>query len=167
MLEREKHQVYIGLGTNLGNRIHTLHAAVKALAELSLDPLACSAVYETRPVGYVDQSKFLNMAVSLYTKADPLSLLGRLTQLETEFGRVRDIRYGPRTLDLDILLYDDAYVCFKHLQIPHPRMWERAFVLVPLADLAPHRRALGGKIIRACADELSEEGDVQYVGRFW
>jgi 2-amino-4-hydroxy-6-hydroxymethyldihydropteridine diphosphokinase len=161
------HSVYISIGTNMGQRIHHLNHAVHAIRDLSLSPLECSAVYETRPVGFLEQPDFLNMVVRMTTKSSAQGLLAELLNLEAAFGRVREIRFGPRTLDLDILLYGNEYICFNHLQIPHPRMWERAFVLVPLADLIPDSKALGGKTIRACADNLSVEGDVRYVGRFW
>lgn len=151
----------------MGQRIHYLNHAVQAIQKLSLTPVKCSAVYETRPVGFVEQPDFLNMVVRMTTHSSAQVLLADLLNVETVFGRVREIRFGPRTLDLDILLYDSEYICFNHLQIPHPRMWERAFVLVPLADLVPDRKALGGKTIRTCADNLTVEGDVRYVGRFW
>lgn len=161
------HDVYVSIGSNMGSRIRRLGDAVHALSRIAVYPLRCSPVYETRPVGYTAQADFLNMVVQLQVKKEPQELLSKLLEIEAECGRVRDIRYGPRTLDLDILLYDNSYVCFNHLQIPHPRMWERAFVLVPLADLVPNRKALGGKPIRLLAGALANGGDVRYVGRFW
>lgn len=161
------YQAYISVGSNVGHRIHYLRHAVHELSNLAIVPITCSGIYETRPIGYTNQSDFLNMVVALQTRLNPRELLVRLLRIELDYGRVRDLRFGPRTLDLDILLYGDKYVCFRDLQVPHPRMWERAFVMVPLADLAPRRKALGGRAIRECADGLVEGGDVRYVGRFW
>ncbi|MCF8568247.1 2-amino-4-hydroxy-6-hydroxymethyldihydropteridine diphosphokinase [Alicyclobacillus tolerans] len=162
-----KHLVYISVGSNLDSRISHLKNAVQQLTQLSEQSPVFSAVYETRPVGYTDQPDFLNMVVGIHTSLRPRPLLQRLLQIEAGDGRQRIIRFGPRTLDLDILLFDKEYVCFKDLQIPHPRMWQRAFVLVPLAELEPLLRAPGGTSIRDLAKSLGEGGDVQYVGRFW
>lgn len=159
------HDVFIGVGSNLGRRITHLDTAVQSLSALGI--CQCSAVYETAPVGYADQPDFLNMVVHLHTRLAPRALLTALHRVEEQAQRVRDIRFGPRTLDLDILLYDDTYACFADLQIPHPRMWERAFVLVPLAEFVPHRKGLGGKVIGTLAREISQKEEVHYVGRFW
>ncbi len=159
------HQAYIGVGANLGRRIDALHHAVEHLS--SLGGVACSDVYETAPVGYEDQPDFLNMVVSLRTALAPLPLLEALLRIETEFGRERSVRFGPRTLDLDILLYDNRYVCYRTLQIPHPRMWERGFVVVPLAHLAPSLKAPGGQSVAELATHFRNKGDIRHVGRFW
>lgn len=163
--DREAHQAYIGIGTNIGERIHALTYAREGL--LKLGAVRCSAVYETAPVGYTDQRDFLNMVACVTTDLKPLPLLEYLLRLEAEYGRQRIIRYGPRTLDLDILLYDHDYVCFQSLQIPHPRMWNRGFVMVPLADLDPERRVPGGQSVQQVAQVFREKGDIRYVGRFW
>ncbi|GMA57095.1 hypothetical protein GCM10025858_15980 [Alicyclobacillus sacchari] len=137
------HDVYIGAGSNVGKRLFHLDAAVCGLRDIG-EIVQCSPVYETDPVGYANQDKFLNMVVHLRTTAKPRELLEYLARLEQQARRERTIRFGPRTLDLDILLYDNDYYCVSDLQIPHPRMWERAFVIVPLADLTPDRLGLGG-----------------------
>ncbi|MCL6633946.1 MAG: 2-amino-4-hydroxy-6-hydroxymethyldihydropteridine diphosphokinase [Alicyclobacillus herbarius] len=156
---------YIGVGANLGNRGETLTAAVKELGRLaSGGQMRLSAVYETKPVGYLEQPDFLNMVVEIPVTLRPLALLARLQALEAAFGRVRTIRFGPRTLDLDILLYGNEYVCFQNLQVPHPRLWERAFAVVPLADLVPERKALGGASMARLAERLRGEGGVRRVG---
>ncbi|MBX6352142.1 MAG: 2-amino-4-hydroxy-6-hydroxymethyldihydropteridine diphosphokinase [Thermoflavifilum sp.] len=159
--------VFIGLGSNLGHRLHHLGWAVECLQKLADGPLVTSAVYETDPVGYTDQPAFLNMVVRMPTRLSPRRLLAELQRLEALHGRTREIRFGPRTLDLDILLYGTEYVCFADLQIPHPRMWERAFVLVPLADVAPDLPGPGGWTVAEWAARAKKGGGVRDVGRFW
>jgi len=161
------HKVYLSLGSNMGSRLEYLYQGVEELQALAIGDVRCSAVYETTPVGLLEQSNFLNMVVGLEVPHRPLELLRHFEELERRSGRERTIRFGPRTLDVDILLYDNQYVCYQQLQIPHPRMWERAFVLVPLAELVPQRKALGGRRIAELAKTLSQGGNVQYVGRFW
>ena len=130
------HLIYLALGTNLGDRLGNLHAAVQALSP-AIQPLAVSPVYETPPWGYLDQPAFLNQVIQAHTALSPLDLLDLLKRLEARLGRLPGLRYGPRLIDLDILLYDDLQLETPALIIPHPRLAERAFVLVPLADLAP------------------------------
>ena len=129
------HAVYIALGTNLGERLTNLHAAIAALAP-EITVLTESHVYETPPWGYEDQPAFLNMAVKAETDLEPEALLKYLKQIEAELGREKSVRWGPRLIDLDILFYDDLVIDTPPLVIPHPRLHERAFVLVPLADIA-------------------------------
>lgn len=130
------HTVYIALGTNLGDRLTNLRTALVAMQpEVKL--LAESHVYETPPWGYEDQPAFLNMVVKAETGLEPEALLTFLKQLEVELGREQNFRWGPRLIDLDILFYDDLVLDTPSLVIPHPRLHERAFVLVPLMDVAP------------------------------
>jgi 2-amino-4-hydroxy-6-hydroxymethyldihydropteridine diphosphokinase len=136
------HLVYIALGTNLGDRLANLTAALRALPP-TVQPLAASRVYETPPWGVLDQPAFLNQVIRAQTGLAPLELLAWLKRLETGLGRQPGVRYGPRRIDLDILLYDDLQLETPALTIPHPRLGERAFVLVPLADLAPDLRPPG------------------------
>ena len=136
------HLVYLALGTNLGDRLANLTSAIQALPP-TLQPLAASRVYETPPWGYLDQPAFLNQVVQAQTELAPLDLLSWLKRLESDLGRQPGLRYGPRLIDLDILLYDDLQLETPTLTIPHPRLGERAFVLVPLADLAPDLRPAG------------------------
>lgn len=156
----------MAVGANLGDRLRALDLAVRRLRELG-ESFACSPVYETAPVGYLDQPDFLNMVVRLDTHCGPRQLLCRVQDIEREAGRTRGIRFGPRTLDVDILLYGKRYVCYRDLQIPHPRMWERGFVTVPLADLAPGLPAPGGRTVRELAMHHAAGGGIRYVGRFW
>ncbi len=130
-------KIYLALGTNLGNRLANLRDAINALAP-DVTVLRESTVYETPPWGYTDQPAFLNMVVEAETSLHPRALLDFLKKREEELGRVKNFRYGPRHIDLDILFYDDLAYEDERLQIPHPRLHERAFVLVPLNDLAPN-----------------------------
>jgi len=126
--------IYLALGTNLGDRPQNLQAALDAFPP-SIVLRQSSRIYETPPWGYADQPAFLNMAVKAETSLGPESLLKRLQQIEVEAGREASFRYGPRKIDLDILFYDDLVLESETLTIPHPRLQERAFVLVPLADV--------------------------------
>ncbi len=128
--------VFLALGTNLGDRLENLHRAIEALAP-TVKILARSPIYETPPWGVTDQPAFLNMALRGETLLPPTALLHFLKSLERQLGRIPSVRYGPRLIDLDILFYDDLVLDSDELTIPHPRVHERAFVLVPLADLAP------------------------------
>lgn len=128
-------RAFLGLGSNVGDRWGHLRAAVDALRDHGL--VAVSPVYETAPVGGPEQDPFLNLVVQLSTTVAPEELLGLCQRLETAAGRVRDVRWGPRSLDVDVLWIDGVSVDHPDLQVPHPRMWERRFVLAPLRDLAP------------------------------
>jgi len=131
-----KHHTYLALGTNLGERLANLRAVLAALAP-EIECLDKSSIYETEPWGYADQPPFLNMVLHATTELAPRDLLGRLKGMEAQLGRVPNFRNGPRLIDLDILFYDDLILETPRLVIPHPRLHERAFVLVPLAELAP------------------------------
>ena len=126
-------RAFLSLGSNLGDRVATLRRAVAAIP----DVVAVSPVYETDPVDGPDQDDFLNLVVELDTALDARALLGVCRSLEETAGRVREIRWGPRTLDVDVLLVGDEVIDEPDLQVPHPRMHERRFVLAPLRDLAP------------------------------
>ena len=130
------HIVYIALGTNLGDRLANLQEATQSLPP-EVCVLAQSHVYETPPWGYEDQPAFLNRVVKAETGLGPEALLAYLKRLEVQLGREQNFRWGPRLIDLDILFYDDLVLDSPPLVIPHPRTHERAFVLVPLADVAP------------------------------
>lgn len=129
---------YLGLGSNLGNRRKYLTEAILALnSESGIRVEKISSVYETEPVGVIDQPDFLNFVVEVTTTLTARDLLTRCLQIEKTLGRVRAERWGPRTIDLDVLWYDGTTVNESGLVLPHPRMKERAFVLVPLAEIAP------------------------------
>jgi 2-amino-4-hydroxy-6-hydroxymethyldihydropteridine diphosphokinase len=127
--------IYIGLGSNLGDRLENLNKAIEALPP-RIHSVAASPVYETDPWGYLDQAAFLNQVIEVETGLLPLDLLASLKQIERKLGRQATFRNGPRLIDLDILVFSDWILVQDGLVIPHPRMHERAFVLKPLADLA-------------------------------
>ena len=137
-------KVVLGLGSNLGDRLENLRFAVDTLRRApKTQVLAVSRVYETEPVGYAEQPDFLNAAVLLETDLSPKTVLGICLGIEAAAGRERTIKDGPRILDLDVLLYENVKSDSFELTLPHPRMLDRAFVLLPLSDLFPSGRALG------------------------
>ncbi len=132
-----QHKVHLGLGANLGDRQSNLAQALQHIrARATVEQV--SACYETEPVGYLDQPKFLNIACTISTELDPQELLAFLKQIEARMGREKTFRDGPRPIDIDILFYDDLVLESGDLVIPHPRLHERAFVLTPLAEIAPN-----------------------------
>ncbi|MCC6498837.1 MAG: 2-amino-4-hydroxy-6-hydroxymethyldihydropteridine diphosphokinase [Anaerolineales bacterium] len=131
----EEHVVYLALGSNIGNRAQNLKEAIAALPP-QMEVKARSAVYETPPWGFEDQEKFLNQAVRVETYLKPEQLIKHLKRLEVALGRTETFQNGPRLIDIDILFYDDLVLYSPALTIPHPRLHERGFVLVPLMDIA-------------------------------
>ncbi|MCY3868205.1 MAG: 2-amino-4-hydroxy-6-hydroxymethyldihydropteridine diphosphokinase [Gemmatimonadetes bacterium] len=157
--------IYIGIGANLGDREKTLQDATGILnAKPEIAVIAASAVYETAPIGVVDQPYFLNAVLQVHTSLSARSLLNCLLAIERKFGRLRETRWGPRTLDLDILLYGDAIINQPGLQVPHPRLHERAFVLAPLCDLKPGlKHPVLGQSIRFLTDSLGLDLPVRKI----
>jgi 2-amino-4-hydroxy-6-hydroxymethyldihydropteridine diphosphokinase len=150
-------RAYVALGSNLGDRTQTLLDAVAALrAEDGVEITGVSSLIETDPVGFLDQPRFVNGVAALDTTLAPRELLTLLLEVEQRFGRRRDAvpAQGPRTLDLDLLLYGDAQLDEPGLQVPHPRLHERAFVLEPLAELAPGLEIPGRGPVEALVAEL-------------
>lgn len=146
-------RAFLGLGSNLGDRVAHLQEAVAGLPDL----VATSPVYETDPVGGPeDQGAYLNLVAELRTDLTPRDLLEVCRRLEAAAGRVREVRWGPRTLDVDVLLVEGAEVHDADLEVPHPRLWERRFVLAPLADLAPD--------VVTAAQVAAAAGEVRAVG---
>ena len=144
-------RAYVGLGANLGDREATIRRAVERLgAEPGIEVVAVSTLRETEPVGYADQPSFLNGAAVIETGLSPRDLLDRLLAVEQELGRVREARerYGPRTIDLDLLLYGDVAVDEPGLAVPHPRLAERRFALEPLHELDSSLRLPDGRAVR-------------------
>ena len=133
-------RIYLSLGSNIGDREENLRLAVERLAAQDIRVLHRSRIYETEPVDYLDQAWFLNQVVEAETTLFPMQLLARIGRVERELGRKRTVKKGPRTIDIDILFYAAAVVESARLEIPHPRIAERRFVLAPLAELAPDMR---------------------------
>lgn len=131
------HSAYLSAGSNLGDREQHLRNALASLRDADVVPVRVSDIIETEPVGLTGQPWFLNLVLEVRTAHSPEELLACCLEIERIHGRVRNFRFGPRTLDLDILLYDDLILDLPGLRIPHPRMAERRFVLEPLAQIAP------------------------------
>lgn len=134
---------FIGLGSNKGDRAAYLQAAVNHMRAVAMDVVACSSIYETEPWGKTDQAAFLNAVVLIETDASAMDVMAQLLVIEQDLGRVRTEKWGPRTLDLDILYAEEISCESAYLTLPHPYLWERAFVLVPLAEIVPHFRYQG------------------------
>lgn len=151
-------RAYVGLGANLGDRETTLRRAVERLGRVDgVEVVGVSQLVETDPVGVVDQPRFLNGAVAVETTRSPQELLDALLSVEREFGRVRDgERWGPRTLDLDLLVYGDLVVEEPGLRVPHPRLHERRFALEPLAELDPELEIPGRGSVGALLSVLDD-----------
>lgn len=142
---------YIALGSNIGKKETYLKEAVKKLHEHpEVQVELISSIYETAPVGYENQDDFLNMAVKITTSLRPEELLSLTQKIEQELGRTREVRWGPRTADLDILLYNRENIESEQLVVPHPRMYERLFVLVPMSEICPE---IGEVQINAVTDQ--------------
>lgn len=130
--------IYLSLGSNVGDRAANLRAAIAALTPADVHVRQVSSFYETEPVDYLNQPWFLNCVVEAETELDPQVLLQALRTIETQLGSKKDFAKGPRKIDLDILLYGSETIATPDLQVPHPRMLGRRFVLTPLAEVAPH-----------------------------
>jgi 2-amino-4-hydroxy-6-hydroxymethyldihydropteridine diphosphokinase len=150
--------VYLGLGSNLGDRQANLNAAIDALNSQGVAVRRVSPVYETAPLDYLDQDWFLNLVVEAETTLFPMQLLSRVKRIERALGRRRTVAKGPRIIDLDILFYGRAVVHSSALDIPHPRLAERRFVLAPLADLAPDlRHPVTHRTVRQMLEAVSDQ----------
>ena len=136
-------QAYLGLGSNIGDRKQQLLKAIDLIGNIKgIKVTKQSSIYETAPIGYTDQPNFLNLCLEIETELSPQQLLKHCLDIEQQLHRVREIRWGPRTLDIDILLYSDDIIETDNLSVPHPRMQERAFVLIPLNDIASDKQNL-------------------------
>ncbi|MBI3945753.1 MAG: 2-amino-4-hydroxy-6-hydroxymethyldihydropteridine diphosphokinase [Armatimonadetes bacterium] len=149
--------IYLGLGSNRGDRARFLCAALRLLRERGVRVCRASSLYETAPVGVAPQRAFLNAVVAVETSRAPDALLEALHAVERALGRRRTVRWGPRTIDLDLLLYGDRRLDDPGLRVPHPRMHERGFVLVPLLELHPDARIPGVGPARDCLAALDAE----------
>ena len=159
----KEHIVYLALGTNLGDRLANLKQAIAALTP-QLEVKARSQVYETPPWGFEDQPKFLNQVIKANTYLDPEPLLKHLKRLEVALGRKESFPNGPRLIDLDILFYDDLVMDKPSIVIPHPRLQERGFVLLPLMEIAPNLvHPVNKKSVREMAEMCNVEGIEKFV----
>ncbi len=152
--------VYLSLGTNLGDRAENLRRAVSELESQLGTVLCLSAAYETEPWGFVEQPAFLNMCAKLRSDKSPEDILKAVKDIELRMGRQKSVRWGPRLIDIDVLKVGRLARESGELQLPHPRMWERAFVAVPLAEIAPRMRVPGGKSLASLARQLDPEKKV-------
>lgn len=156
---------YLALGSNLGDRLRHLQDGLSGLGRAGVEPLALSSVWETSPVDSVSPLKFLNMAARVRSSLEPLELLGLLLELERRSGRVRTARNEPRTLDLDLLMFGELELDHPQLRLPHPRMWERRFVLEPLAEIAPGlRNPATGQTVAQQRVRIRNRGEVRKLG---
>ncbi len=154
-----EHRAFLSIGANLGDRLATCLMALDMLqATDGLEVISRSSAYETDPVGFLEQPSFVNMAAGVVTSLEPMQLLVTLKEIEKKAGRRPGLRWGPRVLDLDIVLYDDLVLHEPTLSIPHKRMHERAFVLVPLSEIAPEIMHPGlKKSVKVLLSDLGEE----------
>jgi len=155
-------KAFLSLGSNLGDRKATLLAALDALDRGGARIIRRSSFYETAPVGKIDQPRFLNLVVEVATDLTPADLLALCQSVERDLGRVRKERWGPRTVDIDILLYDRLAIQTPSLTIPHPEMTRRRFVLVPLLEIAPDASLPDGRRLNAFLADVADQ-DVRRV----
>jgi 2-amino-4-hydroxy-6-hydroxymethyldihydropteridine diphosphokinase len=157
-----KHHAYIGFGSNLGNRLENCRNAIEALAGLPMcSLLKTSSFYETDPVGLVEQPSFINGVILLETGKDAHWLLRQMLDIEISFGRIRTLKWGPRSIDLDLIFFDDLIIDSPELSVPHPFLHERRFVLEPLNEISPDLRhpSLGKTVTELLAD--LRDGDLR------
>jgi 2-amino-4-hydroxy-6-hydroxymethyldihydropteridine diphosphokinase len=159
--------VYLSLGSNVGNREANLRAAIAAFPPAGVRVTQVSSIYETQPVDYLEQAWFLNSVVEGQTQVPALELLRGLRGIETRMGSKKEFPKGPRLVDIDILLYGDETIDTPELQVPHPRMTQRRFVLAPLSEIAPRLRhpSWSGNVAQMLAD-TSDQSDVRIFASF-
>ncbi len=159
----ERVTAYLGLGANLGDREANLRETLQMLQRYG-ELLVVSSIYETAPWGYLDQPDFLNCVCAIATELDPAALLIATQGVERELGRRPNFRFGPRLIDVDILLFGDTVFESDDLEIPHPRMTQRAFVLVPLAEIAPE---VQHSLLETSIRDLAEQVEGKQGVRLW
>jgi len=154
---------FIALGSNIGNRYDNITSAIKRLTSYSgIQLVNYSSIYETDPIGYEDQDLFLNMVIEIQTAFNPMDLLDLCLEIEIELGRKREIKWGPRTIDLDILTFNQENIQSEKLIVPHPRMLERAFVIIPLLEIYQDKKCSEiSKLLEASLEELPNKEGVR------
>ena len=146
------HIAYIGIGSNIGDKVHQCEKAVSEIVKIDRHKLlAKSSLFKTQPIGYTSQDWFVNAVIEIETDLEPLDLLRSLKAIEARLGRTETFRWGPRVIDLDLLLFDQEEIQTEELQIPHPRFHERQFVLIPLAEID---RGLVHPVLKKTVGEL-------------
>ena len=158
-------RVFLGLGSNLGDRVETIRKAMEMISKIpGVSASSSSSLYETEPVGISDQPMFVNAVLEIETDLSPEELFSKLKDIESELGRTETIRWGPRIIDIDILLFGDRVIEERDLTIPHPEMTKRGFVLVPLCEIAPEiKHPKLKKTIREIADGLGDISGVEKI----
>ena len=155
---------YLSVGSNVGDRLENLRQAMQRFCGEGIALRCTSSIYETEPVDHTDQGWFLNCVAEVSTTLDPVALLRKLQKIESQLGRERTIPKGPRTIDIDILLYGDLVLASDVLTLPHPRIFERRFVLEPLHEIAPALRLPGsGKTVQEALHELRHPAQVRLL----
>ena len=159
-ISRKWHKVYLSLGSNMGDKRENLIEAIKRIGELeSTEVIKSSTILETKPFGYIEQDNFLNACLEVKTLLTPQEFLSSILKIELDMGRVREIKWGPRVIDIDILFYDNEIIQEDNLVVPHPWICEREFVLEPLSEIAPNYvHPLERKTIMMLARKLKESG---------
>lgn len=161
--------IVLGLGSNISNATHTREAnIVEAIRQVASHPRIAlqkiSSLYETEPVGLKEQPKFLNAAIAIDTDLPPRELLAVCLETEKRMGRVREIRWGPRNIDIDLLVYHDVEMATHELELPHPRMPERKFVLIPLAEIAGNVQIYKGRTAQELLLAATDDSEVHMYG---
>lgn len=160
----DKERVFVGLGSNMGDKAGNIKQALKILGEVpGIKVAAVASLYRSAPVGFTEQDWFLNTAAEIKTYLEPAELLSEMLAIEDKLGRKRTIRWGPRVVDLDLLLYGRREISGPGLVLPHPRMLERAFVMVPLADLAPDLVLTNGQLVIEFAGVLKQQQEIEKI----
>ncbi len=159
------HLAYVGIGSNLGDKIDQCQKAISEILAIHGHRLiAQSSFYKTRPVGFLAQDWFINGVIQIETNLEPLELLRKLKEIERKMGRKETVRWGPRLIDLDLLLYDDLEMKTEELEIPHPRLKERQFVLIPLVEISPNLiHPTFKKTMKELLLEIQEDQGVQRI----
>jgi len=158
--------IALGLGSNLGNRAENIMNALNCLcANYPITLLQVSSLYETAPVGFLNQPSFLNAVAEIQTLLDPLSLLEACLQTEKLLGRIRDIKWGPRSIDIDLLLYHAIRLESEALTLPHPFLHERRFVLEPLLEIAQDAMLVDGQTAAQMLTQLEDKAEVKFYGK--
>jgi len=159
------HIAYIGIGSNLGDKLHQCEKAISEILKIDRHKLlAKSSLFKTQPIGYTSQDWFVNRVIKIETDLDALELFRTLKAIESRLGRTKTFRWGPRTIDLDILFFDDIEIHTEELQIPHPQIHNRQFVLIPLAEIDRHLiHPILKKTIQELLDNFKEDQGVEKI----